>query len=152
MKKRQLQKKFTYESLGFPVMLLNVPMIEVRGEWAPDIDLNVLQKAVLHALATRTTALTGNHVRFIRTWFAMTATDFGRLFGVSHAAVLKWEKTGNRSAKISLTTERDIRLLILYRILKKATDFHTAFWNVHQLDLKHMPRPVEVKHRELIAM
>jgi len=152
MKKQKLEKRYVYQGLGFPVVLLNVPMIEIREIWTPDIDYNILQKAVLHGLATRSSALTGNHIKFIRSWFGLTLADFGDLFGVSHAAVIKWGKSANRSAKISLTTERDIRLLILYRILKKAADFRNAFWSIHQHDFKHTPKTIEVTQRELIAI
>ena len=89
MKKQKVQKKFVYEGLGFPVVFRNVPMIEIRGVWTPDIDYNVLQKVVLLALAHCPAELTGNQIHFIRSWFGMTKTDFGKKFGVTHPAIVK---------------------------------------------------------------
>lgn len=153
MKKQKREEKYVYQGLGFPVVLLHVPMIEIRGIWTPDINYNLLQKAVLLALAHYSSTLTGNHIRFIRSWFELTLAGFGGLFGVTHAAVLKWEASGNRGAKISLTTEREIRALILDKILKRAEDFRQAFRNIHQIDFKGAREVLEVDaQRELMAI
>jgi hypothetical protein len=43
-------KRFIYEGLGFPVVLVDVPFIEVKGIWTPAINYNDLQKNVLREL------------------------------------------------------------------------------------------------------
>lgn len=131
MSKRKIEKEFIYEGLGFPIVLKNVPMIELRGVWALDLDLNVLQKAVLLALAHHPTDLTGNQVRYIRAWLNLTQVEFGKLFGVTHPAVVKWERAGDKAAKINLTTQRDLRLLLLDKLLSRDDDFRRAFRIVH---------------------
>nr|NGX49592.1 hypothetical protein [Candidatus Anoxychlamydiales bacterium] len=95
MRKQKIEKEIIYEGLGFPILLRNVPMVELRGNWVPDIDLNVLQKVTLLALAHQPVDLTGNQIRFIRTWLGLTQSEFGKLFGVTHPAVVKWEKKRN---------------------------------------------------------
>src|SRR5262245_57587377 len=132
--KRKIEKQFKYEGLGFVVHLLNVPMIEVRGIWTPDIDYNLLQKVVLRALAHYPAPLTGNHIRFIRSWLALSQEEFGKLFGVRHSAVVKWEKSQENPAKIALNTEREIRMHILDLLLKKAEDFRNAYHVIHCLE------------------
>jgi len=37
---KKIQKKFVDQSLGFPVMLLNAPLVKVRGQWALHINYN----------------------------------------------------------------------------------------------------------------
>lgn len=111
MKKKRI-KKFIYEGLGFPIVLKNVPMIEMYGEQIPDIDYNALQKVVLLSLCHKPMPLTGNEIKFIRKYFEMTLIEFGKKFGCSHAAVIKWEKHGNRFAKIEPTSDVCIRLSI----------------------------------------
>lgn len=144
---------FTYLGLGFPVLLLNVPMVEVRGIWTPDIDYNMLQKVVLRALAHQKAPLTGNHIRFIRSWIALTQDEFGKLFGVSHSAVVKWEKSKDSSAKIVLTTERDIRMHILDLLLKKVEDFRNAYHVIHGLNFQAQPSPVSINSQtDLVAI
>ena len=76
MKKTKTETRFEYVGLGFPVILQNVPMIEVRGLWTPNIDHNLLQKVVLYALANLPSALTGNHIRFILSWLGLTQPTY----------------------------------------------------------------------------
>lgn len=120
-------KRFVYEGLGFPVALVNVTLVEKRGVWTPAIDYNKLQKEVLLALTHKPIALTGNEIHFIRSYFEMTLENFGKQFGVTHVAVLTWEKAGNRSAKINPTTELYIRLLILDKLNMSNQVFRETF-------------------------
>lgn len=127
MANQKIEKEFTYYGLGFPVVLRNVPMIELRGVWTPDIDFNILQKVMLLALAYHPADLTGNQVHFIRVWFGLTQTEFGKVLGVTHPAVAKWGKTENKSSKMSLSTQRELRLYLLDHLLSKDEDFRKAF-------------------------
>lgn len=131
MKKQKIEKEIIYEGLGFPIILRHVPMVELRGIWTPDIDLNVLQKVVLLALAHHPVDLTGNQIRFIRTWLGLTQAEFGNLYGVTHVAIVKWEKTCNTPAKMNLSTQRDLRLYLLDQLLAKDEDFRMAFKIIH---------------------
>src|SRR5438445_164311 len=105
MEKKKL-KHFLYEGLGFPIHLMNVPMLKTRGKWTPDIDYNKLQQVVLLALAEKPLSLTGNEIKFIRKYFRKTLTAFGQEFGVSHVAVIDWEGEENRPIKINPATEK----------------------------------------------
>lgn len=109
-------KKYIYEGLGFPVLLVNVTLVKKRGVWTPLIDYNKLQKEVILALSHKPVALTGYEVHFIRTYFEMTLENFGKQFGMTHVAVLTWEKMKNKPAKINLTTELCLRLFILEKL------------------------------------
>ena len=44
---------------GFPVKLVNVPMVKVRGEWTPAINYNLLAEVVLKELCEKDSNLTG---------------------------------------------------------------------------------------------
>ena len=120
-------KRFIYEGLGFPVVLRNVSLVKKRGVWTPAIDYNKLQKAVLLALTHKPVVLTGYEVHFIRTYFEMTLENFGKRFGVTHVAVLTWEKAGNKLAKINPATELCIRLYILEKLNTSNAIFREAF-------------------------
>lgn len=41
--KKKIPKVYEDHGLGFPVTLLNVPMIEVRGEWVPKMNQKELR-------------------------------------------------------------------------------------------------------------
>lgn len=111
--KAKIAKKFEYEGFGFPIMLLNVPLVNIRGIDVPDIDYNLLQKAVLLYLCQKETPLSGNEVRFIRQYLEMTYTQFAKTFGVTHAVVIHWEAAKHNRAKITPSLEICIRLHIL---------------------------------------
>lgn len=54
------KETFTYEGLGFPIRLIDVPMKKMCGEWVIDIDMMELQLVVLRYLAYKPTRLTKN--------------------------------------------------------------------------------------------
>jgi len=143
MSKQKIEKEIIYEGLGFPIVLRNVPMIQRRGIWTPDIDLNILQKVVLLALAYHPSDLTGNQIHFIRMWLGLTQIEFGKLFGITHPAIGKWEKTGNRVSKMNLTTQRDLRLRILDQLLIRDDDFRKAFKIIHISEYSTKRYPLE---------
>jgi len=120
-------KRFLYTGLGFPVVLLDVTLIRKMGVWTPAIPLNKFQKQVLLALCHKPLGLTGNEIHFIRVYFEMTLEKFGDRFGVTHAAVLNWEKAGNKSARINPTTELCIRLFILEKLKINNQVFRDTF-------------------------
>jgi DNA-binding transcriptional regulator YiaG len=106
----------TYEdwSLGFPVVLHNVPLAHVRGDMALNINANEYQRIVLWLLAHRSTRLTGLQVRFVRHWMENTLADFAELVGMtSHQSVMKWEAKGHELTGMHKSTEVLLRCRIL---------------------------------------
>lgn len=134
--KNKNASEFIYDGLGFPVILRNFPMIEVRGVQIPNINYNILQKNVLLALSNKPSPLTGNEIRFIRQYLEMNYTDFANHFGVTHASVIHWENTKDSFAKIQPTTELCIRLAILDAMHVKDKIFRSTFRNFNYLELK----------------
>lgn len=127
MKKDYKVETFIYEDLGFPIRLVNVPMKKIFGEWVLDINLAKLQRCVLYELIYKNQPLTGSQLRFIRKYFEITTTEFGKSFGVTHAAVLKWE---SEQSRIPPTTELCIRLFILDRLHGKNEEFGRLYHKV----------------------
>lgn len=127
MKKDCKVETLLYEDLGFPIKLINVPMKKVFGEWILDINLAKLQKNVLHALIYKNGPLRGAELRFIRKYFELTTTAFGKAFGVTHAAVIKWE---SEQGHIPPTTELCIRLFILDRLRGKNEEFGRLYHKI----------------------
>jgi len=140
---KRTQGQFVYEGFGFPVVLKNVPMIKARGSWTPDVDYNVLAKDVLQAIAIHATRLTGGEVRFVRHYFEMTLEQFGERFGVSHPAVLKWEKTGAESANMTWGIEKDLRLFILDALGAKPKTFAETY--------RKLARPLRLTARRIVV-
>lgn len=115
--KDRKRETFIFKGLGFPIKLVNVPMRKMVGEWVLDIDFEKLELAVLHGLLEKPVPLNGDELKFIRKYLDLSTTAFGKIFGVSHVAVIKWEK-GTRA---NLSTDVCIRLY-MYDHLKKTKD------------------------------
>jgi DNA-binding transcriptional regulator YiaG len=118
---------FLYEDLGFPILLVNAPMKKVFGEWVIDINLNRLRREALDHLIHKSTPLVAGELRFIRKYLEMSAIDFGKILGVTHAAVLKWESGKSR---ISMATDLCIRFYILQRLHAKNEEFGSLWHTI----------------------
>jgi DNA-binding transcriptional regulator YiaG len=139
MKNKKI-KSFIYKAFGFPILLINVPMKKILGEWVIDINYNVLEKAVLRSLINKPILLNGAEWRFIRKSLILTTTDFGKIFDVSHAAISKWE-----SEKASPPAAADIyiRLFLIDHLSGKDKDFRNLYNTISPTTLaKHKGKKV----------
>lgn len=142
---------FTYTDLGFPIELIDAPMRKILGEWVLDINLNILQIEVLKMLIHKPTPLQSGELSFIRKYFEMTTTTFGEVFGVTHAAVIKWE--GGQLPALPMDVY--IRMYVMDRLNAKNEDFGKLFHEVSMIELtkakkerkKEKPFSLNVKHR-----
>ena len=134
MSKIRKRDTFIYEGLGFPIRLVNVPLRKVFGEWAIDINFNNFQKVVLRMLAIKPTHLTGLEIRFIIDYFEMSYRDFAKLFGVSHVAVMKWEKEESR---MNPSTEVYLRLYILNYLKVTDKEFRSLYLKIRPENLAY---------------
>jgi len=132
MNKNKKVETFVYEGLGFPIKLINAPMRKVYGEWVFDFSMGIFQKAVLNMLARKSSSLTGKELRFIIDYFEMSYRDFAKIFGVSHVAVVKWEKKGTR---MSPSTEICLRLYILNYLKVTDKEFRKLYLNFNPENL-----------------
>jgi len=150
MKKEKKIENILYEDLGFPILLLNCPMTKNFGEWFLDINLEKLQRAVLELLIRKPAPLAGNEIRFIRKYFELTTTDFGKLFGVSHSAVLKWEKGDIPQP----TTDAFIRFFVLSKLHKQDDEFGKLYREMHLENFMRKqlsPEPLKIEASEYLA-
>lgn len=144
-------ESFTYTDLGFDVELVDVPMKKIFGEWILDIDLNILQLKVLEMLIHKPTPLQAKELRFIRKYFEMTTTAFGKLLGVSHAAVIKWENGQLPAPPMDVY----IRMFVMDRLDAKNADFVKLFHEINMSVLvqakktgkKEKPLSINLRHR-----
>lgn len=143
--RRKVNPRFVYHGFGFPVTLHHVPMVYLRGAWTPDVNYEHLQRALLRALAEKPARLSGREVRFIRLAAGMTLQGFAKRFGVTHPAVMKWERAGTRSTGMGWSTEKDIRLDVISRFEKKADRFYRIYRDLeNQPTRKSVPLALDV--------
>ncbi len=120
MNQTKIQKTYVDYGFGFPVKLLNAPLKKIQKEWVLDLNFEKYEKAILLAVALKSSRLSGNEIRFIRHSFEMDLKAFGKRFGdVAHSAVIKWEKCGDLPTQMNWATEKDMRLAIVDKIKPK---------------------------------
>lgn len=125
--KTRVQAKFVYHGAGYPVVLHQVPMIQVEKEWVLNVNPAVIDRILFQEIPHHPARLTGNQVRFVRDYVGLTLQAFAERFGVSHAAVKKWENTGENPTSMSWSTEKDIRLFVLSHGGVDPRDFQTCY-------------------------
>ena len=72
----------------------------------------------------------------------MTLESFGKRFGVTHQAVMKWEHTKDEPNKMNWFTEKDIRLFVYKNLMEK------GFSRVYD-KLERIPDNVDLKLPEI---
>ena len=88
---KKIIKKFIYEGLGFPYELHNIEMVEVNGKLHPKIDVKKVADSAIKSLVSQSSRLTGNQIKFIRTYFSKSLREFSEIVNESHMAIKKWE-------------------------------------------------------------
>ena len=126
-KNEKIVKSLTYEGLGFPIVLENVLFHKIRGEWLPKIDVEELADVIFRRLPSKSSKLTGNEIKFIRTFLGKSKPAFGELFKLSHTAVSKWEASGNAPAPISPSQEVVLRLYLEDYLNVSDREFYKAY-------------------------
>jgi DNA-binding transcriptional regulator YiaG len=106
-----------FMELGFPVLLVNPRMVEVRGERVPDVNLRHLQEAAYRLLVGKPGRLSGAEVRFIRKHLRMRQADLARLLNMAnHSVVSQWESHGDDAAGMDYNTEVLLRVWMAARV------------------------------------
>jgi len=153
--KEKKTETIIYEGLGFPIKLIKCPMKKVFGEWVLNVNLAKLQIDMLKELVHKPVPLTGAELRFIRKFLELSTSAFGKLVGVSHPAVLKWEK---EQVHINPATEIYIRLYVLQHLHAKDKEFRNLYKQIsieslikHKND-KHIPLSIKLGNNSLLAV
>lgn len=128
--KTKIEPTFLYEGLGFPIELENVEMININDEWHPKIDVHYVADEIIKKLATQEERLTGNQVKFIRSYFSMPLREFGEtVVHESHTAVSKWEKYEDEITNMNENTEQVLRLYIIEQTQTKTIADQKNFYS-----------------------
>lgn len=131
--------------LGIPVKLVNAPLKKIAGEWILDLNMELLQRVVLEAIIHKPTLLSGKEIRYIRKYVYLSMEEFGKVFGVSHVAVSKWENSRNG---ISPALDVCIRLYIMEHLQVKDIEFRQLY---RDLNLCKLTKNKNVKIMPLVV-
>jgi len=146
--KTKTVRKYIYDGLGFPVELHDVEMVMIDGEFHPKIDVRKVADSTINSLVLQQTRLTGNQIKFIRTYFSMSLREFTRIANESHMAIKKWEDYKDKPTNMDKNVEIMLRLQIYDHITsrkqknKKAMfyDHFSALINIfsHSVSTQHL--------------
>ena len=137
---RKTVLKYIDRGFGFPIVLEDLSMVKIRGEWTPQIDYIALAKVVLHKLSQLEGRLTGNQVKFIRLQLEMKLQDFAERFAVTHPAVLKWERAREKPTGMAWSTEKDIRLSITDFLSTSPNEFKKLYKRLESEQKQKAPK------------
>lgn len=105
-----------FMELGFPILLVDPPMVEVRGHTLPDVNMGQLQDSVFALLTCKPARLSGSEVGFIRAYLRMRQVDFARLLNkANHSVVSQWESRQDEPSGMDYNTEVLLRLFMATR-------------------------------------
>jgi hypothetical protein len=131
--------------LGFPVLLVNPRMVEVRGERVPDVNLRQVQEAAYRLLVCKPGRLTGSEVRFIRKYLRLRQSDFATVLNMAnHSVVSQWESRGDEAAGMDYNTEVVLRVWMAARIGQAARLLELLEKDLKDLSLEGAHDPIRI--------
>jgi len=131
MKTKRVEN-YNYHGLGFPIELNDVEMVYLENDWHPRIDVKKIADDAIAKLAVHETRLTGNQVKFIRSYYSMPLREFGqKVVHESHMAVSKWEKKGEFPTNMNANTEHELRLYIIEKLLSRSHGSKLKFYDFY---------------------
>jgi DNA-binding transcriptional regulator YiaG len=105
-----------FKELGFPILLINSPMIRVRGELVPDVNFKDLQRAVFCLLVVKPSRLSGAEIRFVRKYLRLRQSDLAEVLNMAnHSVVSQWESREDEPAGMDYNTEVLLRIWMAAR-------------------------------------
>jgi len=137
-----------FMELGFPIVLVDPKMVEIRGERVPDVNMRDLQAAVFQLLIVKPARLTGAEVRFVRKYLRLRQVDLaGVLNMANHSVVSQWESREDDPAGMDYNTEVLLRVWMAVRAGQKERLVDLL---EHQLKalMPRAKRPLEVRVSE----
>lgn len=143
-KKEKVIKNFLYKGLGFPILLDQVLLQEIRGEWLPRIDVEKLADKIFKRLPSKPSRLTGNEIKFIRTYLDKSKPAFAEIFKLSHTAVTKWEKVGNSPAPMAPSQEMVLRLYLEDQLKVSEKAFYKLYKGLESAVYSEEDEPLKI--------
>lgn len=141
---RKYMTQFTYTGLGFPIILPKVEMIFINDEWHPKLNIKKIAHEAAKMLINQKTRLTGNQIKFIRTYLDMSLRTFSLAMNESHMAIKKWEDFKNQPTHMDKNIEIMLRLYLYEKIilekkntLKNKQNFYSHFVKIRDTLTHH---------------
>lgn len=136
----RIEKNYVDHGFGFPVVIDQVEIEVVGNEEIPLIDYGQLNLQVIGYLRLKPSKLTGKEVRFLRRALEMTLQQCGTAFGVTHSAVIAWEKTGDEPTHMERGMEKLLRYAVQSLLPPRLREEYLSF-SARLEELEGIPSP-----------
>lgn len=148
---KKLMKTYLYDGLGFPIELYDVEMILINEEWTPKIDIRLIAEEAIKELILQKTKLTGNQIKFIRTYFSLSLREFSKIVNESHTAISKWEAFKNKITNMDPNIETTIRIYIYDKLFIKNKNDKLKFYDKYHAITEIISKQKKLHHIESFA-
>lgn len=117
---KELVPEYTYNELGFPIVLHDVTIVEDRGYEYPLINHNAVILQTAYSLVTEHQGLDGARLKFIRRFMSKSLDQFTEVIGgISKSTLHNWEKEKTKVCELSDEQLRSIYLELRNEIIKQ---------------------------------
>ena len=115
------KETIVFNHLGFPILLVEWPHMEIDNRWEPDVNYEALEHLVFELLPYKPSRLTGAEIKFVRRHLEMTQAQFARwLQDIKDAStVALWEKFDLNQTNMDSAMEKSLRLQLIVYINEK---------------------------------
>ncbi|MFY7992438.1 MAG: helix-turn-helix domain-containing protein [Bacteriovoracaceae bacterium] len=108
-KVKELIAEYTYNDLGFPIIIRDVVIVEDRGYTYPLINQNGIMLQVAYSLVTEHHLLDGARLHFVRRFLNLSLDQFASSIGnISKSTLHKWESEKDKICDLSHEQLRSI--------------------------------------------
>jgi DNA-binding transcriptional regulator YiaG len=121
---KKLIDEYTYNELGFPIILKNVLIIEDNGYQYPLINHEGMMMQAAYSLVLNHQKIDGARLHFIRRFLGMSLDEISEVIGgISKSTLHKWESDPTKVCDLSSEQLRriylELRNCIVFQIGKK---------------------------------
>ena len=138
---------YTFKGFGFDVILKNIAVKSVDGEEYPAINLNELKKSTAKALLKSKQRLTGNQIKFLRTYLKMSYDEVAREIHVAASTLRSWENKGADFTGLDVDHEKAFRIMAISKILEKEKNK----FNIEVTLVKEFQSPTKMKALDITS-
>lgn len=110
---------YIFKGFGFDILLKDVTVKSVDGEDYPNINMNELKTNTAKTLLVSKQRLTGNQLKFLRTYLKMSFDDVSEKIHIAASTLRSWENKAVDFTGLSLEQEKAFRILAVNQILEQ---------------------------------
>jgi len=106
----RVEERYTGHQLGFPILFHDMPISKFMGREFAQVDWEEIQKTAFSALIIKPALLSGNEVKFMRTFMELSIEDLARGMKLPPEVIALWEMKEDKPTGMSKGLEAVFRI------------------------------------------